>query len=305
MLYTACGYRSNTMIAKRKFANTDIFIPELGLGTWALGGNAYGDVSEAEALRVMERAFETGMRLFDTADFYGFGVAETRLGKFLSQASHREICLLTKGGFRFMDGPVRKDFSKLYLSQALDGSLRRLGLESVDIYLLHGPRPSDLENGECLEFLREAKRAGKIRRGGVSLFNSAETSQWLDKPEVECFELPYNLLSRNLELYAPTIRQAGKGLILREIFASGFLSGQYTADFSFPKNDHRRSFPPEALQAIRQSLDKLIEEEGIAPGELLKASLAHALSLTEASVVLLGVKSAAQLEDHLRNYESL
>jgi len=293
------------MIKKRPFGNTGEVVMELGLGTWALGGVGYGDVSERDAIETMEFAYQSGIRFFDTADFYGFGESEKRISRFLKRISKKDIWIATKGGLFFKDGPVRKCFSYQYLMEALEVSLKRIGVNQIDLYQLHGPNAENLAQGECVRFLEEAKKQGKIRAAGVSLYDPRELSRWLSVSAIDSFQLPYNLIDQRYKEVQDCFLKSCKALILREVFAFGFLSGKYDMNSTFPKTDHRKRFTKEAKEKIIKMKNELQKEKGWGDEECLKEALRFCLKVEEASTVLLGVKNKEQLEEHLKNYEKL
>lgn len=291
------------MIKRRKFGRSEVEISEISLGAWALGGVGYGKVTKKEASEVMQTAYEAGINLFDTADFYGFGESEKRISAFLKTKPKGSVLIATKGGLQFEEGPIRKDFSKKYLAEALNESLKRLEKEAVDLYQLHGPNLTDLEQGECLEFLVRAKKEGKIRWGGVSIYDPLQAIRWMSEEPIDCLQLPYNLINRRLEVVLEKIREAGKALILREVFAYGFLSGKYSETSVFPKDDHRRRFSTEEKKEILTQMKQLRDKMNWSQTELFNAALPHCLNVKEASTVLLGAKTKDQLEEHLENYK--
>jgi len=292
------------MIRRRKFGNTGIEVSEIGLGCWALGGNSYGPVSAREAENVMAEAVRHGIDLFDTADIYGFGESENRIGSFLKGGGRRKaVFLATKGGFNFENGPVRKDFSKTHLARALDQSLERLGLETVDLYQLHLPTKRDFQRGECLEFITEAKSAGKIRFGGASLYHPADIESWITHPEIDSIQFQYNLVEGGLEEALESFGTTGKALIAREIFACGFLSGRYSPASVFGKDDHRRAYSHGQKRAIFDRIHELQVQNNWSSEELFENALDFALKPREVSCALIGARNVEQFSEDLEIYQ--
>jgi aryl-alcohol dehydrogenase-like predicted oxidoreductase len=292
------------MIKRRNFGNTGVEVSEISLGCWALGGNSYGPVSSEEAREVMKGALEGGIDFFDTADIYGFGESEKRIGLFLKGTGRREeVFIATKGGFNFESGPVRKDFSIPHLTRALDQSLKRLGVERVDLYQLHLPAKDDLKKGECLEFLAEAKRLGKTRFTGASLYYPGDVQDWLASLEIDSIQFPYNLIEKGLERELECFTRTGKALIVREIFACGFLFGRYSPDSAFGKEDHRRAYSREQKKEIFGKMSELQVQNNWSDKDLFENAMQLALKPRQVSSALIGVRNAGQLEEDLKIYQ--
>src|SRR5688572_24963063 len=136
---------------KRALGKTGLEISELALGTWGLSGDGYGPVSEADQDAIIERALAFGIGLFETADCYGKGAMEKRLGERLPASAQ----VATKVGTDLEASPSRKRFDAEYLRTSVERSRERLKRESIDIVLLHNPSPKTLESGEAFDALRE------------------------------------------------------------------------------------------------------------------------------------------------------
>src|SRR5205085_12619025 len=140
----------------RELGRTGIKVSVIGFGAWAIGGAAdasgaplgWGRTTDDESLAAIRRARDLGVNFFDTADSYGFGRSESLLGIVLSR-TRQEVVLATKVGvMRNADGSLRKDFSKQHIFQAIDGSLRRLRTDYVDLYQAHNPTIDQLRREE-------------------------------------------------------------------------------------------------------------------------------------------------------------
>src|SRR5947209_5208414 len=161
----------------RELGRTGIRVSAIGFGGWAIGGAAeasgaplgWGRTSDDESLSAIRRARELGVTFFDTADSYGFGRSESLLGIVLSR--HRQdVVIATKVGVvRTSSGELRKDFSKQHIFHAVDGSLKRLRSDYIDVYQLHNPTLDHLHRGEIQEAMEQLQDAGKIRFWGVSI----------------------------------------------------------------------------------------------------------------------------------------
>ncbi len=155
----------------RPLGNTGIRVSEIGFGAWAIGGTAdasgtplgWGRTSDEESLITIRRARDLGVTFFDTADSYGFGRSESLLGIVLSRFRN-DIVLATKVGVvRTSDGALRKDFSKQHIFNAVDGSLKRLRTDYIDLYQAHNPTVADLRREEIQEAMERLQEIGKVR----------------------------------------------------------------------------------------------------------------------------------------------
>ena len=148
----------------RKFGEGGVSVSEVGLGCWQLGGGDWGDVSEAEALAILHAAAAQGVTFFDTADVYGSGRSEELIGKFLKETDAR-VFVATKLG-RGADPGWPENFTRAAVRSHTEASLRRLGVETLDLTQLHCIPGEVLEHGEIFGWLRELQAEGKIRRFG-------------------------------------------------------------------------------------------------------------------------------------------
>ena len=209
----------------------------MSLGTWGLSGDAYGKVEPADAERVIARAVDVGITLFDTADAYGLGRMEALLGKVL--APHKDAIVLTKGGTDRTTEPPRKHFEPGQLRSSVERSLKRLGRERLDIYVLHNPSADALALGEATDTLLELKKEGKIGVWGVSAGDAEVAKVAIDKG-CEVLMLAYNLLHGiDLHRVAGDVMLAGVGILAHSVLGYGLLAGLWTKERVFGDGDHR------------------------------------------------------------------
>ncbi|HEY8993482.1 MAG TPA: aldo/keto reductase, partial [Lacunisphaera sp.] len=152
----------------RIFGKTGRVVGEVGLGTWQIGGN-WGDVSDETGLAVLRAALECGTTFFDTADVYGDGRSEGLIGKFLKETKARDrLFIATKLGRRGDPG-WPQNFTREIVRKHTEDSLRRLGVDALDLTQCHCIPPDVLMRGEVFGWLEELKREGKIRAYGASV----------------------------------------------------------------------------------------------------------------------------------------
>jgi aryl-alcohol dehydrogenase-like predicted oxidoreductase len=287
----------------RRLGRTDLQVSEVGFGAWAIGGNkhghSYGPTDNATSLRAIARALELGCTFFDTADVYGHGLSEKLLGQALQTCRH-DCVIATKVGNDFYHGPFRQNFDPDYIRAAVDKSLERLRTDYIDLYQLHNPPLMMLQRGEHYGILEELKQAGKIRYYGVSVHDAYEGTMAIHTGKPDVIQVVYNLLRPDArEDLFELAQEQNIGLIVREPLASGTLTGKYTADATFPEGDIRASWPQEYLAMQVQTADKLrfLASEG--QHTLAQAALRFVLDEPAVSVVIPGIKTAAQAEENL------
>jgi aryl-alcohol dehydrogenase-like predicted oxidoreductase len=271
----------------------------MALGTWGLSGDAYGPVDEGEQERVLVRALEMGVSLVDTADAYGAGRMERLLGRALRDRG--DVVVVTKGGTDRGTSPARKHFDAAYLRERLEGSLRRLMRDRVDVYLLHNPSTAAIEAGEAIDGLVDLKREGKIGHWGVSAGDVA-TGRAALRRGAEVIELPYSLVhATDLHRLAGEIMVSGAGVLARSTLSYGLLAGHWPPGKAFPEGDHRaeRWTAPEVDRRIEQLSSVRFLVHGDVP-TMRAAAVRFVLSNNIVSCAVLGPRSVEQLEDIVR-----
>ena len=287
----------------RVLGRTGLRVSEVGFGAWAIGGPAklgdleigWGEVDDAMSLRAIDAAYDAGVTFFDTADAYGAGRSETLLGKAF-KAKRDRVVIATKGGNRTVDGRWLKDFSKGWIREALDASLARLGMDYVDLYQLHSPTDTADYRDETFEALEALTARGKIRHYGVSVGPAAHGPWVIRNTRAATIQVVYNLLEREPESeLLPLAHAQGVGIIARVPLASGFLTGKFTADVTFPGTDHRaRTYSPEKIRQIVEGVAKLKFLTEGRHKTLAQAALQYCLFHPAVSAVIPGAKTPEQ-----------
>ena len=274
-------------------------VSELALGTWGLSGDGYGPVDAADAERVIARAIDIGVNLVDTADAYGAGKMEALLGRALD--AHKGVRVVTKGGTDRSTEPPRKRFDAPHLRAAVERSLKRLGREQIDVYLLHNPSVEALVLGEASGAMEDLKKEGKIAHWGVSA-GDTDAARAAIEQGAAVLELAYNLVHAiDLHRLAGDIMVSGVGVLARSTLAYGLLSGMWAKTREFPEGDHR------ADRWTRLELERRVEQldavRFLVRGDVLTlrgAAVRFALANHLVSSVVLGPRSVPQLEQLVR-----
>ncbi len=290
----------------RKLGNTDITVSEIGFGGWAIGGSTdaagtplgWGRTNDDDSLAAIRRARELGVTFFDTADTYGFGRSESLLGIVLSRR-RSEVVIATKvGNVRRPDGRIGKDFTPAHISHAVDGSLKRLRTDYIDLYQLHNPTLDDLRRDDIHEAMDRLQEVGKIRYWGVAVTTPEEGIEIINSNWGYSLQVLYNVLNQAPanELF-PLARQKGYGIIVRVPLASGLLTGKFRADTVFPGDDIRQNFlTPRRLEEVIPRVDEAKSIIGGSARSLSEAALRFTLADDAVSTVIPGARNARQVE---------
>ena len=298
----------------RPLGNSGLMVSELSLGSWTTLGGSIGAEASGPIVR---RAFELGINLFDTADVYVKGGAESALGAAIRDLPRGEIVVATKCMGRVWEGPLGRGLSRKHIFDALDASLLRLGLDYVDLYQFHAP-DADTPIEESLRAFEDVVRSGKVRYVGFSNFDElpALAQQVVAIQKLEHW-LPmissqprYNLLDRHVEQgHVAFCKQHGIGLIVYSPLAQGVLSNKY-AGGARPEGSRASGTFAHFLEsqkaltadnvAAAERLGVFCEARGLEPAAV---ALAWVLRNPQVSSAIIGATSCAQLEQNVRALE--
>jgi aryl-alcohol dehydrogenase-like predicted oxidoreductase len=303
---------------KRRLGSSDLEITPVVLGAWAIGGSMWGGQDERDAIGAIHASLDAGINFIDTAAVYGMGRSEEIVGKAVRDRRER-VLLATKGGliwdstegtFKFemidVDGaarPVHHDLRPEAVRAGCEDSLRRLGVETIDLYQIHWPDPGRRTEDSFGELL-ELRAEGKIRWIGVSNFSAQQLAIGKRVAGIVSQQPQYNLLDRGIEAEVlPWCQREQVGVIAYSPMARGLLSGKFGAQHHFPANDHRgglRWFKPETLPRIQAALEKarpMASAYGVSLANLAVAWVTAAPGVTAAIV---GARDAAQATENAR-----
>lgn len=219
----------------RRLGKTGYDVTEIGLGCWQLGGD-FGAISDDTAYSILETAFELGVNFWDTADVYGAGRSETLIGAENPKA--HGVTVATKLGRG--PGIALEHFSKQTLAEALAGSAKRLGVDTLDLAQLHCIPIEVLRDGEVFTWLDELQAEGVIRHWGASVETIEQALAALEAPGLATLQIIFNLFRQDYATeILPRAQAADVGIIVRLPLASGVLSGKMAPDQVFAASDHR------------------------------------------------------------------
>ena len=291
----------------REFGRTGWNVSAVGLGTWAMG-SAWGPVDDAESMATLHRALDLGVNFFDTADVYG---SEHLLGRLRRERSE-PFYVATKLGVKLNPDP--RAYTRENMTASVDGSLRDLGTETLDLLQLHVP-PIEVYNAETFGILDDLVAQGKIRHYGVSVERIDQALRAIEFPNVASVQIIFNMFrQRPAEDFFPEAKSRRVGVIARVPLASGLLTGKMTRQTTFAPDDHRsynregqafdrgETFAGVDFETGLQAVDELrpLVPEGATMAEM---ALRWILMFEDVSTAIAGARHAAQAEDNIRAAE--
>jgi len=282
----------------RALGKTGLSVSELALGTWGLSGDGYGPVAESEQDKVIDRALALGITLFETADSYGSGAMEKRLGERLSGSP---AIIVTKLGTNRDAKPSRKQFDAEYVTAAFERSRERLRRDVLDVVLLHNPAAVTVREGAATGALEKLCDQGKLRAWGVSA-GSVEVARAAIERGASVISVAHNVLfSTDLTELHEDVQKSGVGVLARSVLAYGLLTGYWSMHKEFPPGDHRADrWTPDDLRRRVSQLGPLRTVVGGFVYTQRAAALRYVLSNEDVSAAILGPKSTVQLDQLVR-----
>jgi aryl-alcohol dehydrogenase-like predicted oxidoreductase len=278
-------------------------VSSVGLGCMGMS-YAYGPADESESLAVLRRYLELGGNFLDTAEIYGPYKNEELLSRFLREVSREKVVIATKFGFRIEDGMIKGvDSSPSNVQKACEGSLRRLGIDTIDLYYQHRVDPG-VPIEETVGAMAQLVRAGKVRFLGLSEAGSATLKRANAVHPIAALQSEYSLWSRDVERdgTVATCRQLGIGFVSYSPLGRGFLTGAIQKPSDLSDDDWRRTNPRFQGEAFERNLrlaehvKNLAKRKGCSPAQL---ALAWVLAQGEDIVPIPGTKRVRYLEDNM------
>ncbi len=266
----------------RSFGKGGVAVSEIGLGTWQLGGTEWGDVSDRQALDTLQAAADAGITFIDTADIYGLGRSETLIGQFLrSRADRERFFVATKLG-RHPEPGWPENFTKKTIFEHTENSLKRLGVDVLDLTQTHSLSHEVMQHGEVFEHLAELKRQGKIKAFGASVESMDEALTCVDVPGMGALQIIFNIFRQKpIDVLFEHAKAKGIAIIVRLPLASGLLSGRLTADSTFAPTDHRTFNRDGQKFNVGETFAGLPFEKGVELANMLKPLVPDGLTMAQ------------------------
>lgn len=300
----------------RKLGNSQVELPVVTFGAWAIGGLFWGGSDDEDAIRAIQAALDNGVDAIDTAPIYGCGHSEEIVGRAIC-GRRDQVRILTKCGIRWdtTDGDFHfiipapgggqvtayRTLKRASILSECDESLRRLGVETIDLYQIHAPA-SNASAEETMGAMLDLKRQGKIREIGVSNYSTAQLEEACRFAPVVSNQIKYNLLERDIESDPlPFCRKNNIGVICFSPMALGLLTGKVTMDRQFPASDirsRRKWYQPRNRRRVLEALERvgpIADKHSATVGQLAVAWVIAQPGITTA---LVGARNAAQMVEN-------
>ena len=294
----------------RRFGRTDWEISEISFGAWQLGGE-WGPVDDDESVATLLAAYEAGVNFVDTAQMYGTGHSETIVGRSLREWSGEKIHIATKAQPVAWPAVTDEDpsFAELYptdyLIEQVEGSLRRLNVERIDVFQLHCWAPDGLRTLEWFETLSALKDAGKIDRIGVSIrdYRPADGVDLAKSGLVDSIQVIYNIFEQepNKALFAAAAASE-TAIVARVALDSGALSGAWTPETYARWGEGsvlHTFYRGERFAETLDHVERLKAVTGPHYGNLAEAAVRFVLDAPEVSTAILGMSTARRIYENL------
>jgi aryl-alcohol dehydrogenase-like predicted oxidoreductase len=307
----------------RALGRSELRVPPVIFGAWAIGGWAWGGSDEKAAIAAVRRALDLGMTCIDTAPMYGCGRSEELIGRAL-EGRRGEAVIATKCGLRwdraegeffFEDNDPRtgapmkvyRNLKAASIAEECERSLQRLRTDVIDLYQCHWPdATTPLE--ETMEAMLRLRDEGKIRAIGVSNFTPEMMERCLRVAPVVCDQPEYNLLKRGIEAdVLPFCRARGIATIVYSPLEQGLLTGKVTMDRVFPETDYRAERPwfqpgnrRRVLDVLARVVEPIARGHGATPAQIV---IAWTIGEPGVTAAIVGARTPAQVEENARAAE--
>ena len=303
----------------RRLGNSDLNLTPVGFGTWAIGGGewgmGWGHQAEKDSIESILEGLEAGINWIDTAHAYGFGVSEEMVGKAVKEWG-QDVIIATKCGVL----PDENNFPKRYTSrktiiEEVEGSLRRLQVEAIDLYQVHWPEPDD-NIEEAWQTLLDLKTQGKIRWGGVSNYSVSQLERASKLGPISSLQPRYSLLNQQIqdEGQLDWCRDNNCGIVCYSPMESGLLTGKVNQEWidNLPKNDWRRHksdhpvasllHPPKLNPFLKlvEQLDAIANSSGHSVSQL---AVSWTLCQREITSAIVGARKKGQIAETVKAAE--
>jgi myo-inositol catabolism protein IolS len=281
----------------RELGRTGIKVSAIGMGCWAIGGDAWGPVEDADSLAAIDRALELGVNLFDTADVYGRGRSEDLVGRAL-EGRRDEAIIATKVGLWHSGGDRPNAYTRPEMViESCEASLKRLRTDRIDVYQCHLWWDENTE--VFLDAFDRLQEDDKIRAYGVSTNEIDHLRHFNERGTCQILQFDYSILNRSSEReLLPYAAEHGIGTLARGSLRMGVLTGKFTPDTTFPEGDIRRNWVGQDWYGDQLEATEKLKELAGDDRTLSQIALAYVLHNPALSTTIPGAKNPGQIEQN-------
>lgn len=291
----------------RKLGKTGYEVSEIGLGCWQLGGD-FGPVGDETARQILAQARARDVNFWDTADVYGDGMSESRIGAFKDKTGVFVATKLGRNGDIF---PGMTGYNRKNVKESLSRSLKRLGCDTLDLAQLHCIPTAVLRDGEIFTIMDDLRDEGLMRHYGASVETIEEGLLCLRHQGIATLQIIFNLFRQDaVTELLPKAQSQNVGIIVRLPLASGLLSGKFRKDTQFTAQDHRSYNRDGQAFSVGETFSGLPFEKGVELADELKGLVPQGMPMSQfalrwlldqpaVSTIIAGVTRPAQLADNV------
>jgi aryl-alcohol dehydrogenase-like predicted oxidoreductase len=263
----------------RELGRTGWQVSAISFGAWALGAD-WGEVSDEESYAALNKAIDLGVNFIDTADVYGDGRSERLIGRLLKERGE-QIHVATKAGRR-LDPHVADGYNRKNLTAFVERSLKNLDVETIDLLQLHCPPTEVYYRPEVFGVLDDLVAQGKLRYYGVSVEKVEEALKAIEYPNVQTVQIIFNMFRhRPAGLFFEQAKKRQVGILARVPLASGLLTGKFTRDSVFAKDDHRNYNRHGESFDVGETFSGVDYETGLEAVEAIRALLPEGATMAQ------------------------
>ncbi|MBV9392309.1 MAG: aldo/keto reductase, partial [Verrucomicrobia bacterium] len=290
---------------RRTLGKTGLQVSEIGFGAWGIGKSGWIGASDNESVEALNRAFDLGVNLVDTALAYGEGHSEKLVGQVRKQRSET-IYVATKIPPKNRQWPARsrvpaeEAFPAEYVIACTEQSLKNLGAETIDIQQFHVWSDEWVNHGDWLEAIQKLKQQGKVGAFGISIndYQPDNAIKLIETGVVDTVQVIYNIFEQAPEeRLFPACERHSVGIIVRVALDEGGLTGKITPDTRFEEGDFRnRFFRDDRKQQVYEHVQRIVSDLDISLDQIAETALRYVLSHRAVSTVIPGMRSVRNVE---------
>lgn len=289
----------------KKIGNSDLEVSVVSLGSWVFGGAEWGEVSDAISISVVEEAVDKGVNLIDTAPVYGSGRSEKVIGRALQSMGSRagKVIVATKCGLEQKGRSVRPNLSADFIREEVENSLKRLGIDTIDLYQCHWP-DTNTHLEETFGTMKQLLEQGKIRYIGVCNFDQELLQKAVSIAPIVSNQVQYSLLERDIEKdLMPFCGKKSISILSYGSLGGGILTGKYKVAPVFSKSDVRsffyRYYREPFWSKAGEIVSKLESEANKHGQSVSQAAINWVLAKPEVATCIVGCRTVEQLRQNL------